>query len=61
MNKILVVGLGSIGVRHVNNLLENFKDIKIIICTKRKEIPKEIKNNLEFSKYAINIDPKNYE
>lgn len=45
MNKILVVGLGSIGVRHVNNLLENFKDIKIIICTKRKEIPKEIKNN----------------
>ena len=45
MNKVLVIGLGSIGVRHVNNLLENFKDIRIIICTKRKHIPKEIENN----------------
>ena len=46
MNKVLVVGLGSIGIRHVNNLLKNFNNIRIIICTKRKKIPKEIgKNN----------------
>jgi len=35
--KAIVVGYGSIGQRHVRNLLK-FKDIKIIICTKRTDI-----------------------
>ena len=37
MKKILVVGYGSIGKRHVNNLL-SYSDAKIIICTKQKDI-----------------------
>ncbi len=35
--KILVVGYGSIGKRHVTNLLDNSK-AEIIICTKRKDL-----------------------
>jgi len=35
MQKILVVGYGSIGKRHVKNLLK-FPNISIIICTKQK-------------------------
>lgn len=34
--KILVVGYGSIGKRHVNNLMK-FKNIEILICSKNKE------------------------
>ena len=37
MKKILVVGFGSIGKRHVDNLLR-IKNVKIILCTKRKDI-----------------------
>ena len=44
--KILVVGYGSIGKRHVKNLLNNSK-AEIIICTKRK--------NLEFSGKNVKI------
>ena len=35
--KILVVGYGSIGKRHVTNLLKNTRS-EIIICTKRKDV-----------------------
>ena len=35
MQKILVVGYGSIGKRHVKNLLK-FSDVCVIICTKQK-------------------------
>ena len=35
MQKILVVGYGSIGKRHVKNLLK-FPNISVIICTKQK-------------------------
>jgi len=45
VNKILVVGLGSIGLRHVRNISRHFPKYEIIIFTKRKNIPKEIKNN----------------
>ena len=45
MTKILVVGLGSIGLRHVRNIIDNFPTFKIFIYTKRKKIPKEIKDN----------------
>ena len=45
MNKILVVGLGSIGLRHVKNILTHFSNTRIIIYSKRKRIPIEIKNN----------------
>tara|TARA_Y100001936_G_C16081223_1_gene678015 strand:- start:1405 stop:2388 length:984 start_codon:yes stop_codon:yes gene_type:complete len=40
--KILVVGYGSIGKRHVRNLLEHTK-AEVIICTKRKDL--KFKNN----------------
>ena len=45
MNKILVVGLGSIGLRHVRNILVNFPNSRIIIYSKRKRVPIDIKNN----------------
>ena len=35
--KVLVVGYGSIGKRHVKNLLKHSK-VEIIICTKRTDI-----------------------
>jgi len=41
--KILVVGYGSIGKRHVTNLLDNTK-AEIIICTKRKNLKFSSKN-----------------
>ena len=41
--KILVVGYGSIGKRHVTNLLGNTK-AEIIICTKRKNLKFSGKN-----------------
>jgi predicted dehydrogenase len=37
MKKILFVGYGSIGARHVNNILK-FTDHEIIICTKRMDL-----------------------
>ena len=37
MNKILIVGYGSIGKRHVNNLI-SIPNTEIIICTKQNEI-----------------------
>ncbi|WP_371504472.1 Gfo/Idh/MocA family protein [Nitrosopumilus adriaticus] len=39
--KGLVVGLGSIGTRHVNNLMK-YSDVDIIICSKRTDIEKNI-------------------
>ena len=40
--KIMVVGYGSIGKRHVDNLLK-INDVSVIICTKRKDLSKKIK------------------
>ncbi|NQV76926.1 MAG: Gfo/Idh/MocA family oxidoreductase, partial [Lutibacter sp.] len=37
MKKILIVGYGSIGKRHVNNLLKE-SNFEIIICTKQKNL-----------------------
>ncbi len=37
MKTILIVGFGSIGNRHFKNILNNYK-MKIIICTKRKDL-----------------------
>ena len=39
MKKILVVGYGSIGKRHVENLL-SISNLEIIVCTKRNDIRK---------------------
>ena len=39
MKKILVIGYGSIGRRHVENLL-SISDLEIIVCTKRNDIKK---------------------
>ena len=39
MNKILIVGYGSIGKRHLENILLQ-KNIKIIVCTKRNDLTK---------------------
>ena len=43
--KILVVGYGSIGKRHVTNLL-TIPNIEIIICTHRNDIDDELKTGL---------------
>ena len=47
--KILVVGYGSIGKRHVNNLLK-IPNIEIIIYTHRSDIDNEIKNKCRIFK-----------
>ena len=39
MKKILVIGYGSIGRRHVENLL-SISDLEIIVCTRRNDIKK---------------------
>ena len=39
MKKILVVGYGSIGKRHVENLL-SISNLEVIVCTKRNDIGK---------------------
>ncbi|MGI0057302.1 MAG: Gfo/Idh/MocA family protein, partial [Nitrosarchaeum sp.] len=47
--KAIVVGYGSIGQRHVRNLLK-FKDMEIIICTKRIHINLKHKNRIKVFK-----------
>ena len=47
--KILVVGYGSIGKRHVNNLTK-IKDIEILVCTKNKEANILKKNGIKIFK-----------
>jgi len=37
MNSILVVGFGSIGKRHIENILSNY-DAQVIVCTKRIDL-----------------------
>jgi predicted dehydrogenase len=45
MKTILIVGFGSIGNRHFKNILNNYK-MKIIICTKRKDLGRLIGKNI---------------
>lgn len=47
--KAIVVGFGSIGQRHVRNLLK-FKDMEILICTKRTRIKLKNKNRIKVFK-----------
>lgn len=57
--KILVIGLGSIGKRHAQNLLKcGYKDL--IFCTKNKNLPKELKKIKCYKKLilALNEKPK---
>ena len=67
MNTVLVIGYGSIGRRHVLNLL-NYTDFKIIIFSKRKNIVKNdfktisndvLSNRLEISNSLDKILLKN--
>ena len=39
--KVIVVGYGSIGKRHVNNLLL-IPNVEIIICTRRNNVDKNL-------------------
>ena len=43
MSKILIVGFGSIGKRHMRNILSK-KNMNIIICSKRKDLKFQEKN-----------------
>ncbi len=43
--KILVVGYGSIGKRHVNNLMK-LKDVEILVCSKNKDASQLTKNGI---------------
>jgi len=47
MKKILVVGYGSIGKRHIENLL-SISNLEVIVCTKRKDIGK-LKKQMEYA------------
>ena len=51
MTKILIVGFGSIGKRHMRNILEK-KNVEILICTKRNDLKFKEKN----IKIVKNID-----
>ena len=56
--KAIVVGFGSIGQRHVRNLLR-FKDMEIIICTKRTHINLKNKNRIKvFKSLEESLDEK---
>ena len=48
--KILVVGYGSIGKRHIRNLTK-IKHIEILVCTKNKEADILKKNGIKIFKY----------
>tara|TARA_B110000438_G_scaffold291389_1_gene328273 strand:- start:4024 stop:5007 length:984 start_codon:yes stop_codon:yes gene_type:complete len=47
--KVLVVGFGSIGHRHVNNLSQ-YPNMEIIICTKKKSVSVEIEKKCKIVK-----------
>ena len=57
MKKILVVGYGSIGKRHVENLL-SISNLEIIVCTKRNDINK-LKNTQKYIILLTNLLKKN--
>jgi predicted dehydrogenase len=38
MYTVLIVGFGSIGKRHLENIMANYNDVKIIVCTKRTDL-----------------------
>ena len=44
--KVLVVGFGSIGKRHINNLLK-YPDTELIICTRKNSINLETKKKIK--------------
>ena len=46
METILVVGYGSIGKRHLTNILAR-KNMEVIICTKRNDLKKRKKKNVK--------------
>ena len=46
MTKILIVGFGSIGKRHLTNILAR-KNMEVIICTKRNDLKKRKKKNIK--------------
>jgi predicted dehydrogenase len=50
MIKVLVVGYGSIGKRHVKNLL-NLINIEVIVYTKRKDLKEENKKIIFYSNF----------
>ena len=54
MHTILIVGFGSIGKRHLGNILANY-NAKIVICTKRKDLAK-LEKKLKFTVNAV-IEP----
>lgn len=56
--KILVVGYGSIGKRHVNNLMK-LKDVEILVCSKNKDIDQLKKNGIRvYDSLAKCLDEK---
>ena len=44
--KVLVVGFGSIGKRHINNLLK-YPNVELIICTRKNSINLETRKNFK--------------
>ena len=48
MTKILIVGYGSIGKRHLENFLQ-FKDVELIVYTKRKDLQSVVKRGIKIS------------
>lgn len=55
--KILVVGYGSIGKRHVNNLLSN-TNFQILVCTKQKRLSLPKKRCTIFNSLKKSIEQK---
>ncbi|WP_236687718.1 Gfo/Idh/MocA family protein [Candidatus Nitrosotenuis cloacae] len=56
--KILVVGYGSIGKRHVNNLMK-LKNVEILVCSKNKDTDQLKKNGIQvYDSLAKCLDEK---
>ena len=56
MKKILIIGLGSIGQRHLRNLNSVDKKISFIACRRKKIVP-ALNDNLE-PDYNLNLTKK---
>ena len=54
MTKIIIVGYGSIGKRHLENFLR-FKDTELIVYTKRNDLESLKMNQIEIWKITANI------
>ena len=58
LNKVLIIGFGSIAKRHIKNLIKIQKNIFYILSRKKEINPKEINKNFKHIKKIDELDFK---